>query len=165
MTLSWNFACFWSYNMSFHNLGVMWRYIESEEKISQFFYLKENKIFCVHLKGLEHLAPLVLCLHLYLMVHLLKINCKCSAWLVATDQHEVYNCFFWIRIRTYSTDKKTYLLNWLPQTLIAASLCREASSWISFSQNLQNPRPDRILGPDISAVPPKLIPYRTSRAC
>ena len=39
MTLSFNFACFWSSNTSSHNLGVMWRRNQKRKSAGHFFSL------------------------------------------------------------------------------------------------------------------------------
>ena len=39
MTLSFNFACFWSSNASSHNLGVIWRWNQKRKSAGNFFSL------------------------------------------------------------------------------------------------------------------------------
>ena len=39
MTLSFNFACFWSFNTSSHNLGVIWRWNQKRKSAGNFFSL------------------------------------------------------------------------------------------------------------------------------
>ena len=49
MTLSFNFACFWSSNTSSHNLGVMWRWNQKRKSFGIYHYreaLKKNVNFC-----------------------------------------------------------------------------------------------------------------------